>query len=79
MSERGKKSSRSARPPAEACRDLVLSSPAETAPGSAVPLRSNERETSSALRAWVRRYVAALAEADAEARLGYQVEETDGL
>jgi hypothetical protein len=64
---------------AKACRDLVLSSPAETAPGSAVPLRSNERETSSALRAWVRRYVAALAKADAEARLGDQVEETDDL
>lgn len=77
MSERERKSSRSARPPVEACRDLVLSSPGATPADQATPLRSNERETSPALRLWVRRYVAALAEADTAARVNDGAEEPE--
>ena len=52
---------------AKAGRDLVLSS-GQPAKGSGTLLRSNEREESPALRAWIRRYVALVAEADVEAR-----------
>lgn len=67
MSEARKNLGARARPGAGRCRPVVLSPAGETGPNrrSAAPLSGSEAH---ALRAWVRRYVALVAEADTEGR-----------
>jgi hypothetical protein len=52
----------------EGCPTLVLSPEATLAGGSRVSVRAEEGEEIADLRAWVRRYVALVIEADAVAK-----------
>ncbi|HEV3052504.1 MAG TPA: hypothetical protein VGX50_19485 [Longimicrobium sp.] len=68
MSERKRKSGRSARPDVAACRKIVLPPANEQTDSLHGVLRSREEHESAGLRGWIRRYVALVAEADVEAR-----------
>lgn len=68
MSEARKNLGARARPGARRCRALVLSPAGEAAPNGRSPAAPLSGSEGHALRAWVRRYVALVAEADAATR-----------